>query len=515
MVKHNNQLPHNLPQLRNLIKRDPASYKDEFLQQYDHFKSLLQLFHLQPDTYKKDLDDLVMFVAQVAQCYPEETATFPQMIMDILQSHHMVLHPDLRMAFCRGLVILRNKDVLAPTDLLSLFFTLLRCQDKNLRTFLESHLVSDIKNINAKHKNVKLNSTLQSFIFKMLSDQNSKAAKMSLGIMIQLYKKNIWNDAKTVNVIASGCFSKIIKVMVAALTFFTGTDEEKEKDSDDSDSENEINPKEVMMANKVNKKTKKRQKQLEKVKKLMKKKKKKEKAPAFNFSALHLIHDPQGFAERLFKRLEATNERFEIKLLILDVISRLIGLHQLILFNFYPYIQRYLQPHQREVTKMLLYVAQASHELVPPEIMQSVLKTLVNNFITERNSSDVMAIGLNAVREICSRCPLAMTQDLLRDLAMYKHYKERSVMMAAKSLIHLYRTSLPSMLSKKDRGKPTEALVSLKAKPFGAIDAVDHVPGAEVLDENEEDDEIEIDSDDESGSDSDWVDIPQSDDEKC
>lgn len=61
-------------------------------------------------------------------------------------------------AFCRGLVILRNKDVLAPTDLLSLFFTLLRCQDKNLRSFLESHLVSDIKNINAKHKNVKLNS---------------------------------------------------------------------------------------------------------------------------------------------------------------------------------------------------------------------------------------------------------------------------------------------------------------------------------------------------------------------
>lgn len=69
----------------------------QFLQQYDHFKSLLQLFHLQPDTYKKDLDDLVMFVAQVAQCYPEEAASFPQMIMDILQSHHMVLHPDLRM----------------------------------------------------------------------------------------------------------------------------------------------------------------------------------------------------------------------------------------------------------------------------------------------------------------------------------------------------------------------------------------------------------------------------------
>lgn len=27
--KRNNQLPDNLPQLQNLIKRDPASYKDE------------------------------------------------------------------------------------------------------------------------------------------------------------------------------------------------------------------------------------------------------------------------------------------------------------------------------------------------------------------------------------------------------------------------------------------------------------------------------------------------------
>lgn len=53
---------------------------------------------------------------------------------------------------------------------------------------------------------------LQNFMFNMLKDNNSKAAKMSLGVMIELYKKNIWNDAKTVNVIAVACFSKIVKV---------------------------------------------------------------------------------------------------------------------------------------------------------------------------------------------------------------------------------------------------------------------------------------------------------------
>lgn len=29
MVRHNNRLPENLPQLQNLIKRDPESYKEE------------------------------------------------------------------------------------------------------------------------------------------------------------------------------------------------------------------------------------------------------------------------------------------------------------------------------------------------------------------------------------------------------------------------------------------------------------------------------------------------------
>ena len=65
MVRHNNQLPDNLPQLQNLIKRDPQSYKDDFVQQYQHFLSTLQIFKLSPDKENKSLDELVMFLAQV------------------------------------------------------------------------------------------------------------------------------------------------------------------------------------------------------------------------------------------------------------------------------------------------------------------------------------------------------------------------------------------------------------------------------------------------------------------
>lgn len=34
--------------------------------------------------------------------------------------------------------------------------------------------------------------------------------------------------------------------------------------------------------------------------------------------------------------------------------------------------------------------------------------------------------SINAVKEICSRCPLVMTEELLRDLALYKKSKNKS-----------------------------------------------------------------------------------------
>ncbi|XP_065078729.1 protein SDA1 homolog [Ochlerotatus camptorhynchus] len=514
MVRHNNQLPDNLPQLQNLIKRDAESYREEFLQQYQHFLSVLEIFRLEPDKENKRLCESIMFLAQVAQCYVEELKTFPQTIVDLLKTHSTTLDPEMRNTFCRALILLRNKNLISPLDLLELFFQLLRCPDKALRKFLENHIITDIKNMNAKQKDMKLNSTLQNFMYTMLKDANPKAAKMSIDIMIELYKKRIWNDAKTVNVIATvGCFSKVTKVMVASLKFFLGTDDQDEKSDEDSDKEADL--KGVMMANRVNKKTKKRKKQLETAKKLYNQaQKKKTKAVSFNFSAVHLIHNPQGMAENLFKQLQNGNERFEVKLMNLDVISRLIGIHELFLFSFYPYITRFIQPHQRQVTRILQFAAQASHELVPPELIEPVIKTLVNNFVSERNSSDVMAIGLNACREICVRCPLAMNEDLLRDLTMYKNYKEKSVMMAAKSLILLFREQMPTLLAKKDRGRPTEASVEIKPKKYGEVQALDHIPGTEALLNAAPDLEVnsEDDDNDESDSDDNWVDV-DSDDE--
>merc|ERR1712130_1013781 len=94
-----------------------------------------------------------------------------------------------------------------------------------------------------------------------------------------------------------------------------------------------------------------------------------------------------------------------------------------------------------------------------------------------------------------------MTEDLLRDLVEYKTYKNKAVMMASKSLIQLFRTTCPELLHKRDRGRPTEATIDLKRKEFGETDAAEFVPGAEVVEDEEEEDEsdAENDSEEESG----------------
>jgi len=508
--RQSNQLPNNLPQLQNLIKRDSESYKEEFEQQLRHFNSTLAVFELTPDQFNESLDELVMFLAQVAKCYQEELSEFPATLVNLLEKHATILDGDMRLSICRALILLRNKALIAPADLHKLFFNLLRCQDKSLRSFLKDNIVNDIKNINANGKDQKLNGALQNYMFTMLKDNATIAAKTSLDVMISLYKKNVWRDEKTVNVIATACFSKVTKILVTAVKFFLGTDEDNEEE--DSDDEEIPTLKEVTMQNRFNKKTRKREKYLENIKKAHKKKKKKTNAPKYNFSALHLIHDPQEFAEKLFRKLEGLTERFEVKLMMLELVSRLIGTHQLILLNYYPYIARFIAPHQREVVRLLQFSAQAAHELVPPDCIEPVLKAIINNFVTERNSSEVMAVGLNAVRELVARCPLVMTEDLLRDLVEYKTYKDKGVMMASRSLIQLFRSICPDLLHKRDRGRPTEATVEVKRREFGELDVKEFVPGAEVVDVDQEEGDSDQDGND---SDSDGEDdLDETKDEK-
>lgn len=56
--------------------------------------------------------------------------------------------------------------------------------------------------------------------------------------------------------------------------------------------------------------------------------------------------------------MQKSGERYETRLCLLSVISRVVGVHRLLLLNLYPFIQKYVQPHQRDVTAVLAALAQ-------------------------------------------------------------------------------------------------------------------------------------------------------------
>ena len=72
----------------------------------------------------------------------------------------------------------------------------------------------------------------------MLKDQNETASRRALNVMIDLYKRKIWNDDKTINVISEGCLHNNPKIVAAACKFFLTLDYNVDSD-DESDETDE------------------------------------------------------------------------------------------------------------------------------------------------------------------------------------------------------------------------------------------------------------------------------------
>lgn len=69
---------------------------------------------------------------------------------------------------------------------------------------------------------------------------------------------------------------------------------------------------------------------------------------------------------------------------------------------------------------------------------------------------EVIAAGINAIREICRRQPWCLSEEdggveLLSDLVEYKKSRDKGVMVAARGLLQLYREVNPGLLKRKER----------------------------------------------------------------
>ncbi|MFS7977865.1 putative SDA1 domain-containing protein [Helianthus anomalus] len=274
----------------------------------------------------------------------------------------------------------------------SLFMELQVSSDKPLKVLAFLHVIHSIRRMNQKHKTETKNRALQSILFSMLQEEDKKKAMRLLVTICDLHRR---------------------KVMIVALSFLIDYEKiEQENDSDESSDEEEpthqpyvvVSKEAIYKANNTETMSSKKKKKakLQRVIRSMKKDQRMSSERENNmnyYSPLTSLKDPQ------------------IKMMIVKVVARTVGLHRLILFNFYPFLQKYVQS---------------------------------------------IVVGLDVVREICLRILVLMTEDLLQDLVLYQKSFEKANSYAAHSLISLFRKVCPSLLVKKDRGRPIDPKQSQK-----------------------------------------------------
>ncbi|CAA3021606.1 SDA1 homolog isoform X1 [Olea europaea subsp. europaea] len=511
----------SLPVLQSKMKSDPEGYTSELVLIYNQFKSSLELFEQQAalnftslsgiatdPTVAKDLGDRALFLAHVTPFYPKQLAQFPKELAQFLKSSARSLPSGLRVHVTQALILLSNRKLVDIVGTLELFMELQSLGDRVLRQLAFSHVIHGIRRMNQKHKNDPKNRALQNILFSMLQREDEAIAKRALITLCDFHRRKVWFDDRTANAICMACFHVSSKIMIAVLSFLLDFEKiENDDDTDDSGSEDDLEARQTQMV--VNKESiykakhkgttsskKKKKAKLQRVIRSMKKQQRLSSENSNNsnyFSPLNHLKDAQGFAEKLFSRLQTCNERFEVKMMMLKVISRTVGLHRLILLNFYPYLQKYIQPHQRDVTSLLAAAVQACHDMVPPDAVEPLFKQIVNQFVHDRSRTEAISVGLNVVREICLRMPLLMSEDLLQDLVLYKKSHEKAVSSAARSLVTLFREVCPSLLIKKDRGRPTHP--KARPKAFGEVQVASNVPGVELLEQDDDGSDDDIDED--------------------
>lgn len=180
--------------------------------------------------------------------------------MELMEVHANNLHPDVRAKLMQALILTRNRGLLDPLLLLKLSFKLFSIPDKSLRLSLTEYIFNDIKSMNANKHNEKLNRGVQAVLFNVVSDDTTIASRKTVEILAELYRRRIWTDERTVNVLGKACTSSSTRVVVAAVRFFLGIETKMLEDEEEEKDKNiiEINKHEH------SKKTRKRERQVEK-----------------------------------------------------------------------------------------------------------------------------------------------------------------------------------------------------------------------------------------------------------
>ncbi|CDJ50979.1 hypothetical protein, conserved [Eimeria brunetti] len=411
------------PPPRNKIKRDPGAYYEEFKLQMANYEGLVAALKEQPYRPTKKIQSLASFLAH-----------------------------------------------LSCEELLQQALSLLSLRDKFVRQRLMAFVVKDVAKVFA--------ATTSNQVYRHLSSKGQVPTSCL--------------SSKLVNAVAALTLAPDPRLALSAALFLLGeiqaaavqashaiqADEGEGEEAVAAAAAAELQQQSALHSKKTLAAKRKLKKQKQRIQKRLVRKQQRIEAQQNQLGSttsaaiLDLIYDAHALSEKLFARVRQQRESFSTRVVFLNVLSRLISHHRVLLFSFYSYLERYLKPSQRLNPSLLAVAANSIHPNVPHPELLSLLKTIADNFVTEAAGDDAITLGLNAITEICSRNPHCMPPELLQQLLLFvRHKSSKSVSAAARGLLNLYREVSPQLLPKALLGK--EAAIQLQRQgvspsPFAA-----------------------------------------------
>ena len=432
-----------LPQYQDRVKRDKESYKEEFLKILKKFEEQFTIFLFDPSRKIKGFKELLMFFAHLSHLFKSETEFIPKGLCKIISENYLTIPHEVRLTIVDSLSIMCKSGILSLLEVIPLFFNLMRCQDKILRKRLTDYIISALTKVNEKHKNVNINKNIQNFCEKLLEDPNKKLARKTLNIIVNLYQKKIWNDSRTINMLANiAVTAKDIKISSAACQFFLSEYNVEQGDSSDEEDLEELKNKYKLLGKGYSQKTKKRKEKLKQLMKSIEKKEERNKKvnTISNFLPIDQLNDPLTFAEKLFHLMNSFQSgNFSHKLIILRLLGRILGRHRLIINNFFNSMIPLIKSDQKDLSVILASIIEATHDQIPPIELEPLIKKLFDFFISDVLPPHQITLGLNTLFGIMERCPYCINEKYFDICDELRNYKNKSVANAARAVCNLYK----------------------------------------------------------------------------
>ena len=236
-------LGQRLQNLHYVMKKDPQGYLPEVKGHLDAWRAAVSAWERKPELPHQELGELSVFLGSTMGKFPALLGDFGPQLLALLATQATgsnstaTMCSDLRLAVAKAVAIANSRKSISVPALCGVFFGLFHLPDKRLRAYAYMTCLSAMKRLNANSVDLGINRELQRPLAAFLHGSDTRSGRAAISIMIEMYRRGMWEDAHMVNLIAAACFSRQSAVRVAALHFFLGIDDsmqhDEEEDADD------------------------------------------------------------------------------------------------------------------------------------------------------------------------------------------------------------------------------------------------------------------------------------------